>query len=680
MGLVDLGSRIDWEAESYPRYDDYLVLPLFSLFFLSVRFFLDRFIFEKIARRLIFGNRSQLKEIEAYRKRKKLRKFKESAWKCVYFLSAEILALVVTYNEPWFTSTRNFWVGPGDQVWPDQKMKLKLKGLYMYAAGFYSYSIFALVFWETRRSDFGVSMGHHVVSLILIVLSYIFRFARVGSVVFALHDASDVYLEVGKMSKYSGAEALASFSFLMFVLAWLLLRLIYYPFWVLWSTSYEVVQTLDMKKHPVEGPIYYYVFNTLLYFLLVLHIYWWVLMYRMLVKQIQAGGQISEDVRSDSEDLLLLCSCAPLQPQLLLPKKKPEAQNPVFPEDLTHLLPQHQNQDCERLKPRKKEMEDVLTQTPPPSRFFQEDLDIFIPPSPSVPSPFLLFSDPNTNKILYPSILVVAISPASLQIFHQVSKTLVCSLILPEIPFSGNSIAPSFLDKSCNIYSLNDSEKLVFIVSVHCSIPAERSHVVSKLLLGGQIVPDKVLILDSIQSQNFRGKLSRDQTLAYKLETSSPKDSTTDACGSSPPLLKDVDYFPSGSVVDGLAAALLTRCKIKKIKGTLCVSWPVFGHSVILFLKTLLLNDVLHHSNGSFDNFDVDQSLRSSWIKDPLLESELKANYWKVGFFKHRVTGLLTSGLETWWDSLVLGTRRISISCVVPKFVASLCCGGLFTG
>lgn len=54
--------------------------------------------------------------------------------------------------------------------------RLKLKGLYMYAGGFYTYSIFALIFWETRRSDFGVSMGHHVATAILIILSYIFRF------------------------------------------------------------------------------------------------------------------------------------------------------------------------------------------------------------------------------------------------------------------------------------------------------------------------------------------------------------------------------------------------------------------------------------------------------------------------------------------------------------------------
>ncbi|KAG8652307.1 hypothetical protein MANES_06G077800v8 [Manihot esculenta] len=253
---------------------------------------------QKVARRLIFGKGHQTLDVESDERRKKIRKFKESAWKCIYFLSGEILILAVTCNEPWFTNTKFFWVGPGSQAWPDQKMKLKLKAVYMYAAGFYTYSIFALIFWETRRSDFGVSMSHHVATVILIVLSYIFRFVRVGSVVLALHDASDIFLEIGKMSKYSGAEGIASFAFILFVLSWIILRLIYYPFWVLWSTSYEVVQTLDKEKHPVDGPIYYYVFNTLLYCLLVLHIYWWVLIFRMLVKQIQARGQISDDVRS----------------------------------------------------------------------------------------------------------------------------------------------------------------------------------------------------------------------------------------------------------------------------------------------------------------------------------------------------------------------------------------------
>ncbi|MBA0563329.1 hypothetical protein Goshw_005789 [Gossypium schwendimanii] len=40
------------------------------------------------------------------------------------------------------------------------------------------------------------------------------------------------------MSKYCGAEKLASIAFIIFVLSWILLRLIYFPFWVLWSTRF----------------------------------------------------------------------------------------------------------------------------------------------------------------------------------------------------------------------------------------------------------------------------------------------------------------------------------------------------------------------------------------------------------------------------------------------------------
>lgn len=298
---MDLLSSINWEEESYPAYEDFAALPLLVLLFPAVSFVLDRFVFEKVARRLIFGSGHDKLSFGADHRRK-ITKFKESAWKWTYFLSGELLSLYVTYNEPWFTNTKYFWVGPGEQVWPDQKIKLKLKAVYMYEAGFYTYSIFALMFWETRRSDFGVSMSHHVATAVLIVLSYIFRFSRVGSIVLALHDASDVFLEIGKMSKYTGCEWLATVSFLLFVTSWVLLRLIYFPFWILRSTSYEVLLTLDKEKHKVEGPIHYYVFNTLLFSLLVLNIYWWVLMYRMLVKQIQARGRVGDDVRSDSED------------------------------------------------------------------------------------------------------------------------------------------------------------------------------------------------------------------------------------------------------------------------------------------------------------------------------------------------------------------------------------------
>ncbi|KAM7268041.1 hypothetical protein ACFE04_010207 [Oxalis oulophora] len=263
--------------------------------------YITTFTSRNVAKRMLNDKESKIKDVETPDKRKKINKFKESAWKMVYFLSATIFALLVTYQEPWFTNTKCFWEGPGNQVWPDQKTKLKLKALYMYVGGFYTYSIFALIFWETRRKDFSVSMSHHVASVLLIGLSYVCRFTRGGSLVMAVHDATDAPLEFGKIAIYSGYEKTASVMFALFVLAWTLLRITYYPFWLLYSTSYESVLNLDKETYKVEGPLYYYVFNTLLYSLLVLNVYWWVLMLRMVVAQIRAGGQVKEDVRSDSE-------------------------------------------------------------------------------------------------------------------------------------------------------------------------------------------------------------------------------------------------------------------------------------------------------------------------------------------------------------------------------------------
>jgi hypothetical protein len=65
--------------------------------------------------------------------------------------------------------------------------------------------------------------------------------------------------------------------------------------------SYEIVSALNKEKQMVDGSIYYYLFNTLLFSLLVLHIYWWILMVGMVMAQIQAGGQVSDDVRSGKE-------------------------------------------------------------------------------------------------------------------------------------------------------------------------------------------------------------------------------------------------------------------------------------------------------------------------------------------------------------------------------------------
>lgn len=233
-----MDNKIDWEFEAYPTMGDLAMAPVFALIFPIVRFLLDRLLLERLGRQLVLSSFEGLHHDEQKDRKKQHVKFKESAWKCLYFLSASFFALAVIYKESWFTNTKMFWVGPGEQVWPDQKVKTKLKTFYMYTAGFYMYSILAILFWETRRSDFVVTVMHHVTTVVLIMLSYGLRFSRIGSVVLAIHDSSDVILEFSKMLKYIGYDMLPSITFIFFLISWIVLRLIYYPIWIIWSTRF----------------------------------------------------------------------------------------------------------------------------------------------------------------------------------------------------------------------------------------------------------------------------------------------------------------------------------------------------------------------------------------------------------------------------------------------------------
>ena len=57
-------------------------------------------------------------------------------------------------------------------------------------------------------------------------------------IILALHDASDVFLEAAKVFKYSGKELRASVFFGLFAVSWLVLRLIFFPFWVIRATRF----------------------------------------------------------------------------------------------------------------------------------------------------------------------------------------------------------------------------------------------------------------------------------------------------------------------------------------------------------------------------------------------------------------------------------------------------------
>ncbi|XP_047338608.1 ceramide synthase LOH2-like [Impatiens glandulifera] len=282
-----------WVDNAGPSIFHLLWAICFAIAFVIARFLLDRYVFRGLAIWLLSKGSEQFKLNEATQA--KIVKCSESMWKLTYYATIETCILSISYNQPWISGGKEYFRG-----WPNQELKTPLKLFYLCQCGFYMYSIAALLTWETRRKDFAVMMSHHVVTVILIGYSYILRFLRIGSVILALHDASDVFLEAAKVFKYSENELGASACFGLFALSWLVLRLIFFPFCVIKSSSYDLIEVLDPSS--VGDAAVYYVFNTMLLTLLAFHIYWWILIYSMIMKQLKNRGQVGEDIRSDSED------------------------------------------------------------------------------------------------------------------------------------------------------------------------------------------------------------------------------------------------------------------------------------------------------------------------------------------------------------------------------------------
>jgi len=83
---------------------------------------------------------------------------------------------------------------------------------------------------------FHLGIGYCHVKIAKVVVSC--RFFRIGTIILALHDTSDVFLETAKLCKYTEKELGASLFFGLFAISWLLLRLIYFPFWIIKTSRF----------------------------------------------------------------------------------------------------------------------------------------------------------------------------------------------------------------------------------------------------------------------------------------------------------------------------------------------------------------------------------------------------------------------------------------------------------
>ena len=162
---------------------------------------------------------------------------------------------------------------------------------------FYWFLTFSQLYGDStkKRKDFWQMMLHHAASISLIYFSWVLNMVRAGMLVLVLHDMADVLLEVAKMCKYANWQKTCNMTFALFVLTWIVTRLYVYPKYVVYTTVYESADIVG------TAPVYY-VMNSFMILLQVLHVIWTYYIIKALIKALTSTGNIEKDERSSSSE------------------------------------------------------------------------------------------------------------------------------------------------------------------------------------------------------------------------------------------------------------------------------------------------------------------------------------------------------------------------------------------
>jgi len=217
-----------------------------------------------------------------------LTKFCETCWRWLYYTYSFLYGVFCLWDKPWLWDINHSWYD-----YPHQSITSDCWWYYMISLAYY-WSLAVSQFFDVKRKDFWQMFVHHIATICLMTFSWVCNLHRIGTLVLLIHDCADIFLEAAKMAKYANYQKVCDALFVIFTLLWITTRLGVYTMWIIYSTSIEAPNIVEMFPA-------YYIFNSLLVLLLVLHLFWTYVILKMAYQSLVAG-QMEGDIRSSSSD------------------------------------------------------------------------------------------------------------------------------------------------------------------------------------------------------------------------------------------------------------------------------------------------------------------------------------------------------------------------------------------
>ncbi|CUS20614.1 LAQU0S01e10638g1_1 [Lachancea quebecensis] len=231
----------------------------------------------------------------------KTKRLMEQAYSIIYYGISGPFGLYIMYH----TDLWLFRTAPMYATYPDLTNQFLYKVFYLGQAAFWTQQACVLVLQlEKPRKDFKELVFHHIVTLALIWLSYVFHFTKMGLAVYITMDVSDFFLSLSKTLNYLDS-ALTAPVFFIFVASWTYLRH-YINLKILWSvlTEFRTVgdYTLNFATQQYKCWISLPIVFVLISALQLVNLYWLFLVMRILYRLLFKGIQKDERSESESEE------------------------------------------------------------------------------------------------------------------------------------------------------------------------------------------------------------------------------------------------------------------------------------------------------------------------------------------------------------------------------------------
>ncbi|KIR37523.1 acyl-CoA-dependent ceramide synthase [Cryptococcus deuterogattii 99/473] len=224
-------------------------------------------------------------------------RFAEQGWSWLYCSVYWTFGVIVLRQNPSPTSPEQLW-----GTYPAIPLPALTKFYYLSQLGWWFHQLL-VINCEKRRRDHWQMFGHHILTITLIVGSYVMNFTQVGVLIHCLMDFCDILLPLAKMFRYLSLSTLCDLTFVVFLISWFITRQV--GLFLVIRTSYlDAPKFIPFEWAPEQGRFLtyrvYIGFVAMLSILWILATAWFYMACNVAIRVVRGMG--AEDSRSDEDE------------------------------------------------------------------------------------------------------------------------------------------------------------------------------------------------------------------------------------------------------------------------------------------------------------------------------------------------------------------------------------------